>query len=202
MTIGKDFRDINPEFIVKYFRDDKKDKFLQEITLIIKHKEYKDLAAGWRGKVLNLSVELELSMDNFFARYFCNRPIRRRHEFITMILQSDGFMLGKKIKLCNRIFKNLRDIGEYKHERVKAYLESIQETRNIVAHSDINSTDFISNLANKTSVFKQLTKKSKEPLVLSSKTFDSFMGDCAYCIDFFDEWTKRLDKPLPYKTSA
>ena len=35
MTIGKDFRDINPEFIVKYFRDDKKDKFLQEITLKI-----------------------------------------------------------------------------------------------------------------------------------------------------------------------
>ncbi|MBL0201497.1 MAG: hypothetical protein IPP81_15560 [Chitinophagaceae bacterium] len=202
IDLGKLIKDASQKGgIIHFVNSDEGKKYVEFLKKVTKHQEYKDLAALWRGKVLNLSVQLELSMDKFIAYYFCSKSKKRRDEFLNMILQTDGFMLGKKIKLVNRMFKNLKDIGEYKHERVKGYMENVRDTRNAVAHSDINSSEFIINLANKTSVFQAEIKKGS-PLILSKNTFDKFARECAYCIDFFDEWAILAGSPLPYKENT
>ncbi len=168
----------------------------EKINALVLHRNYKNLAAQWRGKVLNYAVELELIIQDFLAYYFCGKSKKKRQNFLTLFIESET-TFNTKIKVVNKIFRNYSDQTEYKFERVKSYLENIRKIRNIVAHSDISSTNFINNLNNKTGVFKQVYKESKS-LSISEKVFDNFIAEAA-CLDFFIEQINILGKPPPNK---
>ena len=169
----------------------------EQIKVLLLHRDYKDLAAQWRGKILNYTVELEIIIEDFLSYYFCGKSKKKRQSFLNLFIESETNFYTK-IKVCCKIFKDSPDSNEYKFSRVKGYLDNIRKIRNIVAHSDINSADFINNLNGKTTIFKQIYKDQK-PLSISEEIFHNFIMEASYCLDFFIEQIHILGKPLPNK---
>ena len=159
---------------------------------MIKHREYKKIAAKWRGEILNHAVEVELLMEQFIGSYFCNKSKKKRDNLINMVLREENLMLGKKIKICNKIFKIGIKEGNYKCTRVTEYLEIIRDIRNAAAHNEIDSTDFAKNM-----LLEKAILKSKKPITLSETTILEYAVKSAYCRDFFLEQIQIFGNPLP-----
>ena len=83
-----------------------------------------------RGIVISNTIELEVKLNDFFAKYF-EVPYAKRTHFDLMLEGTTISLQGKKIAL-KQIIKG-RDLKQF--ERLSTGIQRVQEERNILAHS-------------------------------------------------------------------